>query len=144
MSMQGGSVTVTLDATGQPKFMGTGLALAWAQATIAALLATLPPLPILGATTAPFRPERPVAQADIALAIGARSVLFQDKARDANAIAPMLVAYLQGNAQVVLANVTATVAVSMGTTPNPNTPGAPIGAPSPAVALPLSGTGALQ
>ena len=144
MTMQGGNVTVTVDASGQPQFAGTGLALLWAQATIGALLQELPALPVLGSTAPPFRTERPAAQTDINLAIGARRVLFADKARDANAVASMLVAYLQANAQVVLTNVKATVSVSVGTTPNPNDAGAAIVPTSPPAALPLTGTGTLQ
>jgi hypothetical protein len=142
--MQGGTVSVTVDPNGQPQFVGAGLALLWAQATVGALLPILPALPALGATSPPYRAERPATQGDRDHSIAARRTLFEDKARDANAIAPVLVAYLQANASVVLQGVTATVAVSLGQTPSPNNPATPIAPPSPAVSLPLSGTGTLQ
>jgi len=143
MGLVGGTVAVTLDMNGAPVFAGSGLALAWAQASVAALLASMPALPTVGDTSAPYRPERPVTADDRARAIAARAVLFADKARDANAVAPMLVAYLQANAVVALGGVTSTLQVSAGQVPNPNTPGTPITPPAAPLALPLKGTGTL-
>jgi hypothetical protein len=144
VSLDGGSVSVIVDSSGQPNLSGSGLALSWAQATVAAALAELPPLPALGSTAAPYRPERPATQSDRDHAIGARRTLFQDKVRDANALGPALVQYLTGNAQIALGSVTAQIAnVSVGAVPNPNTPGVAISPPPAPVSLPLSGTGTL-
>jgi hypothetical protein len=140
VSLVGGNVSVDLDANGDPLFSGSGLALEWARATILAALSQLPPLPSVGSTAPPYRPERPASATDRKLSLDARRLLFQEKARDANAVAPMLVAYLQANAQVDLAQVRARVAgVSVGRTPNPNAADVPINPPASAVDLPLVG-----
>ncbi len=144
MSLDGGTAEVVVDGNGQPSVTGSGLALVWAQATVAAALAELPPLPDVGSTAAPYRAERPATQSDRDRAIAARLLLFQDKARDANAIGPALVSYLIANAQVSMANVSAEVTVSVGEVPTPNTPGTAITPPASAVSLPLAGTGTLQ
>jgi hypothetical protein len=139
--LTGGAVVVSLDANGGPVVVGTGLAVQWAHATVTAALAQLPPLPQVGGTAPPYRPEAPATTADRALALKARQLLFEDKARDANAIAPILIAYLKANAEVDLSPVTAKVEnVSVGRTPNPLAADTPIRAPQSPVYLPLAGT----
>jgi hypothetical protein len=143
--MNGGSVTVGIAPNGQPILAGSGLALEWASATINAALATLPPLPRIGDTTPPYRPEHPVSALDRQHAINARKALFEDKARDANAIAPVLVAYLTANAELRLSGVLAKVDnVSVGRTPNPLAADTPIRPPTSAVFLPVEGLGGIQ
>jgi hypothetical protein len=135
--MVGGSVSVTLDPGGNPVFVGSGLALAWARATVNAALAQLPPIPNVGDTSPPYRPEAPVTPADREISLKARRLLIEDKARDANVIGPMLVAYLQANAAVDLDPGRARVdGQSVGRLPD----GTPIQPPAAPVLLPLTGT----
>jgi hypothetical protein len=143
--MNGGSVSVGVDPNGLPVFVGTGLALEWARATINAALATLPALPQVGDTSPPYRPEQPVSAQDRQHALNARKALFEDKARDANAIAPVLVAYLTANAELRLSGVLAKIEnVSVGRTPNLLAADTPIKPPTSAVFLPVEGQGGIQ
>jgi hypothetical protein len=145
MSLVGGSVSVGVDSNGQPVFAGNGLALEWARGTVTAALATLPPLPQVGDTSPPYRPEQPVSAQDRQHAINARKTLFEDKARDANAIAPVLVAYLTANAELRLNGVLAKVEnVSVGRTPNPLAVDTAIKPPTSAVFLPVEGQGGIR
>jgi hypothetical protein len=73
----------------------------------------------------------------------ARLRLLRKWATTANDIGPPLVAYIQAEASIPLANVKATVSTSTSTgrTPNPNDPDTAIQGPASAVDLPVTGSG---
>lgn len=82
-----GSVTVASDES----HTGSGLARAMYEADKATM--TLPTVPTLGATTAPYRGERPVTAADINIVKAARVAALQEAARKANAYALAVATY---------------------------------------------------
>ena len=84
-----GSVTVAADESAT----GSGYALALYSADIAT--ATLPTLPTLGNTAAPYSSDRPVQQSDIDVLKTARVALLQEAARRATAYASGTVSYFQ-------------------------------------------------
>jgi hypothetical protein len=86
-----GSVTIASDET----VTGSEYALALYTADAATL--TLPPLPGLGSTTAPYSADHPVDATDIATTQAARLVLLRDAARRATAYASATVTYLQAH-----------------------------------------------
>lgn len=71
----------------------------------------------------------------------ARIDAAQSWAQDATIYGATIVTYLQAHAEVPLAGVAATVAAaqSLGSTPTPNDPGAPLVGPAAPVALPVTG-----
>jgi hypothetical protein len=90
--MVAGSVSVASDESRT----GTGMALAIYDADFATL--TLPPVPTLGSTAAPWNATIPVSAFDVLLAREARVKLLQERARQATAQATAIVGYIQANA----------------------------------------------
>ena len=74
---------------------GTGMALAIYAADAATM--TLPTAPTLGATSAPYTAERPVAQTDVDSVKAGRVSILQDAARRATAYASAIVSDLQAH-----------------------------------------------
>jgi hypothetical protein len=125
MTMTGGSVTVNNDES----HTGSGLALAAYVALKAQYAADLPVIdPAEPAFTKGIKQESRLAR-------------LRDLAKQANALGPAFVAYLQANATVSLANVKAKVdtATSVGRLPPTFISGDPIDAPSEDVELPVTG-----
>lgn len=92
MSMVAGSVSVADDESRT----GSGMALAIYDADFATL--TLPPVPTLGSTTAPWNSTFPVSASDVAAAKKARLGVLKERARQANAYASAVVSYVQAHA----------------------------------------------
>ncbi len=79
---------------------GTGLKRTLYDADVATI--SLPTLPTLGSTAAPWNTQRPVSQDDIDRVKEARVRVLQDAARRANAYGGALVTYIQTNAKAVV------------------------------------------
>lgn len=143
MSMTPGSVTVNDDES----HTGSGAALAVYEALKAAHAPDMPstapydafPWVDDGDKKATMTPANRQAALDGVKA--ARVKMLRRDAGDATAIGATMVAYIQANARVPLANVKATVsdATSVGKLPATLTPGDPIDPPDPAVDLPVTG-----
>lgn len=140
MSMTPGSVTVNDDET----VTGTGMARALYDglASVGA--------PDLAAITASMTgsPDFPGWKAEVKAQVtteekAARLALRRSWAKQANALGPAIVTYVQAHATVSLVDVKATVSTSasVGRLPATLTPGDPIDAPSSAVGLPVTGDG---
>ncbi|WP_438029028.1 hypothetical protein [Sorangium sp. So ce233] len=125
MTMTAGTVTVASDGTAS----GGDLARALYDADVATM--TLPDLPVVGSTAAPYTAARPATQDDVDLAQAGRLRALQEAARRANAYASALVTYLKANAR---ARVTSE---SLGRTPSPNDPNTGIQPPVSPVDIPL-------
>jgi hypothetical protein len=108
---------------------GSGLALALYTADAATR--SLPTLPTLGSTAAPFRPERPVNADDVAQIETARFAALGEACRLANAYAGAIIGYLTAHSTVI---VTVTGG-GLQRTPNPNNPSTATLAPATAVTL---------
>jgi hypothetical protein len=113
MSLAGGSVSVNQTTE---LATGNGLAKALYDADVATL--SLPSLPVVGQTSAPFAAGRPCTQADVDVVKAARLALLNDAARRANAYGTATVAYFTTNAAVTV-NIP-TSASGLQRTPNPN------------------------
>lgn len=129
MAMSAGSVSVD----SSENVTGTGLARDLYDADAASMVAAgmLPTVPTLGSTAAPYTAEQPVTSAEVGAFRAARVRLLQEAARRATAYASALVSYIQANAK---ARVTSQ---SLGRTPDPNDPDAPIEPPTSPVDLPI-------
>ena len=124
MLVAGVDVTIADDET---VATGSGLKLALYQADVATL--TLPPLPALGATSAPFTAQRPCSAEDQGFVRTGRVAMLRDVARRANAYGGAIVPFIQDNARTVVS------LESLGRTPDPNNPNVAILPPAEAVRL---------
>lgn len=136
MSLDAGTVSVADDETPT----GSGMALALYTSMVTFI--TLPTLPALGATAAPYSAARPATQTDINNAQAGRLTALRGVAAQANGIATGLVPYVTANAEVHVGSMAAHVTnESLGRTPNPNAADRAIEPPSYPVDIPLAGTG---
>lgn len=116
MSLSAGTVTVASDETAS----GSGLAKALYDADVATL--SLPTVPTLGSTAAPYRVERPVSADDVASVKAGRLTTLQEAARRANAYGAAIVSYLLANAEISTHVIIGGGEGGLQRTPNPNDP----------------------
>lgn len=108
---------------------GSGMKLELYDADKATL--TLPTLPTVGSTSAPYRAERACTADDRAKVQAARVTLLRDAARRANAYGGAIVAHVATNAAARVSS------ESLGRTPDPLAADTPIEPPTSPVLLPI-------
>ena len=139
MALAAGTVTITANATtGAPSYVGSGLALAMAQAYINAEIAagTFPAVPAVGATTpSPWSAARPVSADDVTALVAARQRFYDAEARRAVAYASAIVTEITTNAKAFID--AAPFGVSTRVMPASTAAGTPIDPPASAVFIPI-------
>lgn len=143
MALAAGTVLISVSDVGNISYVGSGLALALAQAEIAAKV--MPTVPTIGQTSSPYAVSFPASQTDVTAAVTIIEAIADDVQRRANAYAMALIAYFVANAVVNAGTLQANVtSQSLGRTPNPNNANTPIVAPSSPVTVPLTGAGTIS
>jgi hypothetical protein len=100
MALLAGTVAIGMNADGSPTYVGTGLALARAQALVPVRAAGQYPLPTVGQTTAPFFPNAPCTLAMVTSRKAGLTALYSNIQAEVIATAAADVTYLTGHAVV--------------------------------------------